>query len=275
MSSTTMPITEATTSITNFVADETTVVKESKKRGPRRSKDEIAAEKETKAARKQEREQKKAKTDAAKLAKTEAKAARQSKKDAKPKMVNMDGSPIKKNQTAYFLFQAEKRAEVKSELATGSEEASPVKLGAVAKRMGELWKALDEEGKAVYTTAAAADLERYEREVAANPANAAAMEAAKVAKAETKKKVVKVSPTLMRELGLDDTNDHDGTVDFGSAAEEVHMPLLAQKSANQTRAAMVTALTKAREEAVTSQRVWKNATEEVARLQGVLAAMEE
>ena len=255
-----MSITEATIPNTDSpVVNETTVVKESKKRAPRRSKEEIAASKEAKEARKQEREQKKAKTDAAKLAKTEAKAARQSKKDAKPKMVNLDGSPIKKNLTAYFLFQAEKREEVTSELAAG---LAPVKLGAVAKRMGELWKALDEEGKAVYLAGEVHDLERYEREVAANPANAVALEAAKVAKAEAKK-VVKVSPTLMRELGLDNDDDVQDAA------------LLAQKSTKQMRATTETELASAREDVQVAQRALKNAVEEVARLQGVLASMED
>jgi len=273
MSSTTMPITEATIPISNFVADEETIVKESKKRAPRRSKEEIAASKEAKEARKEAREQKKAKTDAVKLAKTEAKAARQSKKDAKPKMMNMDGTPIKKNLTAYFLFQAEKRAEVKSELAAGSEEASPVKLGAVAKRMGELWKALDEEGKAVYIAGEVHDLERYEREVGANPANAKALEAAKVAKAEANKvakKEVKVSPTLMRELGLDDEEEQD-TVLLTRSGDN-HKAAVA-RAERHLRTYTETALTKAREEAAASQRAWKDATEEVARLQGVLASM--
>jgi len=265
MSSTTMPITEATIPISNFVADEETIVKESKKRAPRRSKEEIAASKEAKEARKEAREQKKAKTDAVKLAKTEAKAARQSKKDAKPKMMNMDGTPIKKNLTAYFLFQAEKRAEVKSELAAGSEEASPVKLGAVAKRMGELWKALDEEGKAVYIAGEVHDLERC-----ANPANAKALEAAKVAKAEAKK-VVKVSPTLMRELGLDNDEVQDDALLARSG--DNHKAAVARAQERYLRTYTETALTKAREEAAASQRAWKDATEEVARLQGVLASM--
>jgi hypothetical protein len=72
---------------------------------------------------------------------------------------------------------------------------------------------------------------------------------------------VKVSPTLMRELGLDNDDEVQDAA------------LLAQKSASVRRATTETALASAREDVLVAQRALKNAVEEVARLQGVLADM--
>jgi len=142
---------------------------------PRRSKEVITASKEAKAMRKAEREAKKAAKDAEKTAIAERKAereAKKAKKAAKPKMVHANGNEIKKNQTAYFLFQADLRDEVRAQLAEQSDEK--VKLGDVAKALGARWKGTPTDKKCVYLEQAAADKARYESEVAANPENVVA-----------------------------------------------------------------------------------------------------
>ena len=183
-----------TTTTTINTSEETPLIpegpllKEPKKRAPKRSKEEIAAAKEAAAMKKSEREAKKAAAAAAKAAKTAKKEERQAKKDAKPKMMDAEGNEIKKNQTAYFLFQAAKRDEVTSELqASNVEEGVKVSLGSVAKKIGELWKACTEEEKSEFVAAAAEDKLRYDTAVEANPENAFNMEAAKKANVEAKK----------------------------------------------------------------------------------------
>jgi len=132
-----------------------------------RPKEEVEAEKAAKLQRKQEREQKR------------------TQKAAKPKMVDAEGNEIKKNQTAYFLFQNSKRDEVKAVLA--EEGDGKVKIGDIAKKIGAMWKECSEEDKVLLNQQATEDKERYESEVAANPENATTLEALKETKAAAKK----------------------------------------------------------------------------------------
>jgi len=173
-------------------------------RKPNRSQEEIAEEKaaiaERKAARvtakttkaeekaaKRTRKQNRPKevVDAEKAAKLERKQEREQKREqkaAKPKIVDAEGNEIKKNLTAYFLFQNSKRAEVKALLA--EEGDGKVKIGDIAKTIGAMWKECSDEDKAQLAQQAAEDKKRYETEVAANPEKKAAAKAAKKAAKE-------------------------------------------------------------------------------------------
>lgn len=57
--------------------------------------------------------------------------------------------------TAFFVFSAVHRVTVREELQAQSEEGAKVKIGDIAKRIGELWRALSEEERAVYVKQAA------------------------------------------------------------------------------------------------------------------------
>jgi hypothetical protein len=184
-------------------------------RKPRRSKEVITAEKEAKAERMAEREAKKAVKDAEKTAIAERKAereAKKAKKAAKPKMVHANGDEIKKNQTAYFLFQAANRDEVRALLAEQSNEK--VKLGDVAKALGAMWKEYGEDEKRVYLDQAAADKARYWREVAANPENVVAPKKTnKTKKTKTVVIVVKMEPTEENDALTSVVEEHINTME--------------------------------------------------------------
>ena len=106
-------------------------------------------------------------------------------KKAKKTLFDSEGNQIKKNLTSFFHFSSARREAVKAELQaelraepTGEDEP-PTKLpgGAVAKRLGELWKAMSDADKQQYVTAAMLDKLRYDTAVASNPATNAAEEA--------------------------------------------------------------------------------------------------
>ena len=190
---------------------------------PRRSKEVITAEKEAKAMRKAEREAKKAVKDAEKTAIAERKAAREAKKAkkaAKPKMVHANGNEIKKNQTAYFLFQADLRDEVRAQLAKETD-VEKVKLGSVAKALGAMWKGTPADKKRVYLDQAAADTARYWREVAANPENVVATK--KTKKTKTVTIVVKTEPTDNDVIGAA-AEEHINTMEKLAKTETVVAP---------------------------------------------------
>ncbi len=116
------------------------------------------------------------------------------KKEKKPVLLDSEGKEIKKNQTAYFLFQAEKReaatAEIKAAIASSAAAGEPVvkfSAGQVAKRIGEMWKALSNEEKQPYAAAAVADKLRYDNAVASNPENAKVLAAQVASKGEKRK----------------------------------------------------------------------------------------
>ena len=218
---------------------------------------------------------KKKATEEKKAAAAAKKEERQAKKDAKPKMVDADGNEIKKNQSAYFLFQAAKREEVTSELQSSCEaveEIAKVSLGTVAKKIGELWKACSDKDKTEFIVAAYDDKVRYEAAVAANPENAKAVSAAKEAKAankqaktkKTKSTASKVQATL-EELGVElEDGEIDESEENGGDKE-----LLERKVANQgMQQQLQSQLEAAHAEVHQTQVAFKAATEEVARLLG-------
>ena len=194
-----------------------------------RPKEEVEAEKAAKLQRKQEREQKR------------------EQKAAKPKMVDAEGNEIKKNQTAYFLFQNSKRAEVKALLA--EEGDGKVKIGDIAKKIGAMWKECSEEDKVLLNQQAAADKERYESEVAANPENETALEAAKETKKVAKKAAKKAEK--LAKSGVDAQEPAD--VDFGSSDEKVSpASSLEEQGLNDAKAPIVDDLAIQLEEAIKS-----------------------
>jgi hypothetical protein len=75
------------------------------------------------------------------------------KKARKPRKAKDPNAP-KRACTSFFHFQAEKREEVKAEY-------PGIKAKDVAKRIGDMWKALDEDEKAPYKELYLADKERY------------------------------------------------------------------------------------------------------------------
>ena len=117
-------------------------------------------------------------------------------------MVHANGDEIKKNQTAYFLFQADLRDEVRAQLAKETD-VEKVKLGSVAKAVGAMWKGTPADKKRVYLDQAAADTARYWREVAANPENVVATKKTKTKQTKTKQTktvviVVKTEPVVVK-----------------------------------------------------------------------------
>jgi histone H3/H4 len=71
-------------------------------------------------------------------------------------MTNME--PLKKPQSAYFIFSNAMRQSIKEELLKEKEKVS---MGEVAKAIGARWKALGEEERAAYQEMAAAEKEAY------------------------------------------------------------------------------------------------------------------
>ena len=76
-----------------------------------------------------------------------------------------DPNAPKRNQSAFFIYSNTHRATVKEE----NPEAS---FGDIAKIISKQFKALSEKERAKYDTLAAADKERYQREMAAYKAAA-------------------------------------------------------------------------------------------------------
>lgn len=88
------------------------------------------------------------------------KAAKPAKKEEKPKKKKKDPNEPKRGMSAFMFFSNAKRGEVK--------ESNPgIAFGEVGKKLGEMWKNLDSDGKKTYEEKAAKDKERYEREIAA------------------------------------------------------------------------------------------------------------
>ena len=263
-------------------SDTPVVAKEMKKRAPRRSKEEIAAEKEAKAKRQEEKAAKKKVADEKKAAAAAKKEARQAKMDAKPKMVDAEGNEIKKNQTAYFLFQATKREEVKSALeADGSAKVS---LGDVAKKIGELWKSCSEEVKSDFNARAEQDKQRYETAVAANPENAFNMEAAKKFKTEAKKaqaqaKQDQKQEQVLREYQLDIIaelqKEPEAEVNSGSDGEEELEEGEIREDKVDTKESLQAQFAAAQAAAKNAQAAFARACVEVVRLEGLILEMKD
>ena len=74
-------------------------------------------------------------------------------------------SGVKRAKNAYMFFLGEKRAEVRAALVDESEDGK-VAVSEVAKRVGALWKAMDETAKAPYTAMAKAAKEERDAEIA-------------------------------------------------------------------------------------------------------------
>lgn len=53
--------------------------------------------------------------------------------------------------SAYFIFCGEKRAEARTYVEAAAEPGQKISVATVAKRLGELWKALTDEEKQGYT----------------------------------------------------------------------------------------------------------------------------
>lgn len=88
------------------------------------------------------------------------KAAKPAKKDEKPKKKKKDPNEPKRGMSAFMFFSNAKRAEVK-------EENPGIAFGEVGKKLGEMWKALDSEGRKTFDQQAVKDKARYEKEIAA------------------------------------------------------------------------------------------------------------
>jgi hypothetical protein len=85
-----------------------------------------------------------------KSSKSGSKKSRKSKKSSKKSI----SSNVPRAKNAYMYFLGEKRAEVRAALLAESEDGK-VAVSEVAKKVGAMWKALDEAGKAPYTQLAA------------------------------------------------------------------------------------------------------------------------
>ncbi|KAL7754267.1 Non-histone chromosomal protein 6 [Sorochytrium milnesiophthora] len=102
---------------------------------------------------------------------TEVKSVRKTraspKEDAR-KRKKKDPNAPKRPSTAFFVFSADKRNEVK--------QANPgATVGTIAKVLGDMWKKLTEEEKKPYNERAAQDKVRYEQDMQAyNEAKASA-----------------------------------------------------------------------------------------------------
>jgi hypothetical protein len=80
-----------------------------------------------------------------------SKKPRKSKKSSKKSI----SSSVPRSKNAYMYFLGEKRAEVRAALLAESDDGK-VAVSEVAKKVGAMWKALDDAGKAPYTELAAA-----------------------------------------------------------------------------------------------------------------------
>ena len=162
------------------------------------------------------------------------------KKEKKPVLLDSEGKEIKKNQSAYFLFVAEKReavtAELKATNASGEavgeaagEAAVKVSGAVVAKRIGEMWKAMSNEEKTPYATAAEADKVRYDTAVASNPENAKVLAEQVASKGEKRKlaaakktETAALAPTTTAEEQTTNANSEEPAA--STTAEEVAPP---------------------------------------------------
>ena len=59
------------------------------------------------------------------------------------------GKP-KRPLSAFFLFAADHRPQVRKDLEKNAKEGVKVRVGDIAKKIGVMWKAVDEETKAKY-----------------------------------------------------------------------------------------------------------------------------
>ncbi|CAM9097412.1 unnamed protein product [Chrysoparadoxa australica] len=90
---------------------------------------------------------------------TASAALQQPRKRKKHSQKKAPGAP-KRGRTAYILFTIDKRPAVKASMPPG-----PTHSREIAKRLGELWRGLDDESKQVYEDKAKRDKERYTREL--------------------------------------------------------------------------------------------------------------
>ena len=81
----------------------------------------------------------------------------------KQEKVAKDPNEPKKPLTAYFIFMASKRTEVTDEVKAANGGKADV--GLIGKKLGEMWKTVSEEDKAEFQKQAAADKERYAKEM--------------------------------------------------------------------------------------------------------------
>lgn len=89
------------------------------------------------------------------------KAAKPAKKaDEKPKKKKKDPNEPKRGMSAFMFFANAKRASVK-------EDNPGIAFGEVGKKLGEMWKALDGDGRKTFEEQAAKDKARYEKDIAA------------------------------------------------------------------------------------------------------------
>lgn len=88
------------------------------------------------------------------------KAGKAAKKEEKPKKKKKDPNEPKRGMSAFMFFANAKRASVK-------EDNPGISFGETGKKLGEMWKALDGDGKKSFEEQAAKDKARYEKEIAA------------------------------------------------------------------------------------------------------------
>ena len=137
-----------------------------------------------------------------------AEEARKAEDKARPKYVDGEGNEVKRNLSAFLHFSAKARPRVLEDVRAAAAEAmadagaaggdegdegggcsgggSTTMSARIMGRLGELWKAMDDDAKKPYEEMAAADAERFKAAMATNP-EYVAEEARKVAEKEAEK----------------------------------------------------------------------------------------
>lgn len=69
--------------------------------------------------------------------------------------------------SAFFLFAAEHRPQVRKDLEKNTKEGVKVRVGDIAKKIGVMWKAVDADEKAKFQKAADAEKSKYQDAMAA------------------------------------------------------------------------------------------------------------
>lgn len=69
--------------------------------------------------------------------------------------------------SAYFLYAAEHRPQVRKDLEKNAKDGVKVRVGDIAKKIGVMWKAVDADEKAKYQKLADAEKSKYQDALAA------------------------------------------------------------------------------------------------------------
>jgi len=85
----------------------------------------------------------------------------------KTKTASTGAPKPKRPLSAFFLFAAEHRPQVRKDLEKNTKEGVKVRVGDIAKKIGVMWKAVDADEKAKFQKLADAEKSKYQDAMAA------------------------------------------------------------------------------------------------------------